>query len=214
MANAHDKPLLIALDCDGVLLDYGKAYSCAWGRAFGKAPTLSNASAYWPQDRWGVPLLSGAELERFRAVFDELFWSTIPPVTGALEACHQLVRAGFTLVCVTALDERNLNARRKNFRDFGFPLVDVIATPHSAPGRSPKADALNALKPVAFVDDFAPYLEGVDESIHKALILRDPEGSPNVGQALELANSTHANLQEFAEYWCSEIASKRDFGAI
>lgn len=192
----------ITLDCDGVLLDYGLAYGNAWERAFCEKPILSNPQSYWPMARWGVPMLSGEKLEHFRSVFDQGFWSTIPPVEGALEACQKLVDAGFYLVCVTALDEHNLPARKQNIQDLGFPIQDVIATPHATSGQSPKALVLNTLLPVAFVDDYAPYLEGVDPNIHKALIVRDPVGSPNVGEVLLLADSTHSDLQAFASWWC------------
>lgn len=198
---------VLAIDCDGVLLDYGQAYGMAWARAFGSAPTLVNPNAYWPMDRWGVPRLVGSELDQFRAVFDESFWNSIPAVAGAVEACHQLVRAGFVLVCVTALDDHNLEPRMKNLLDLGFPLSQVIATPHQAAGKSPKADVLNEMRPLAFVDDYAPYMHGVDVSIHKALIVRDPFGSPNAGEALNLVNSTHADLHSFADFWCSQHAA-------
>lgn len=154
-------------------------------------------------DRWGVPRLAGEKLEQFRNAFNDDFWSTIPAIDGAQEACHSLVSAGFELICVTALAEHNLSARKRNLNSLGFPIVDVIATDSTTVHQSPKADVLNALQPVAFVDDFAPYLVGVSKGIHKALVLREPEGSPNEGDALKLADSTHMNLVEFAERWCN-----------
>lgn len=194
----------IALDCDGVLLDYGQAYGKAWQQAFGDTPTLVSPNAYWPMVRWGVPRLEGESLEHFRCVFDQTFWSTIPPLEGALQACQELVDAGFNLVCVTALDEHYLPAREQNLRDLGFPIQEVIATPHSATIGSPKASVLNALMPAAFVDDYAPYLNGVHNFIHKALIVRDPVGSPNTGDVLQLADSTHADLHSFVSWWVHE----------
>lgn len=190
---------IIALDCDGVLLDYAVAYANAWFRAFGEHPTLKDPHAYWPMDRWGIPCLTGQELEQFRSVFNEEFWSTIPAIDGALESCHQLVSFGYELVCITALEERNLNARKRNLSDLGFPIAEVIATDNLVSHQSPKAAWLNRLKPIAFVDDFAPYLVGVSDEIHKALIVRDPVGSPNVGDALKHADSTHLSLRHFVE---------------
>jgi phosphoglycolate phosphatase-like HAD superfamily hydrolase len=191
----------IALDCDGVLLDYSTAYSIAWERAFGTRPVIQNDRAYWPMDRWGVPRLDGESLKRFRSVFDEEFWSSIPAVPGALEACHLLDSQGFQLVCVTALEPQFASARLQNLSDLGFPITQVITTGNDASASSPKAAALAALRPVAFVDDFAPYMVGVDECIHKALIVRDPVGSPNVGAALEHSHSQHADLLGFARWW-------------
>lgn len=42
---------VIALDADGVLLDYGLAYATAWPKAFGVYPRERDAKAYWPIDR-------------------------------------------------------------------------------------------------------------------------------------------------------------------
>ncbi len=191
----------IALDCDGVLLDYSTAYARAWERAFDTRPALQNDRAYWPMDRWGIPRLDGESLERFRSVFDEEFWRTIPAVPGAVEACHLLESQGIRLVCVTALDNQFASARFKNLNDLGFLIDQVITTGNDASVCSPKAAALASLKPVAFVDDFAPYLVGVDDGIHKALIVRDPVGSPNVGDALQHSHSQHDDLLGFARWW-------------
>lgn len=194
----------IALDCDGVLLDYSTAYAHAWQRAFGAHPVLQDERAYWPMDRWGIPRLVGESLERFRSVFDNEFWSSIPAVPGAIEACHLLKSHGYQLVCVTALDNRFASARLKNLSDLGFPITQIITTGNDASACSPKAEALAALNPLAFVDDYAPYMVGVDGRIHKALILRDPMGSPNVGAALEHSHSQHADLLGFAKWWTEQ----------
>jgi phosphoglycolate phosphatase-like HAD superfamily hydrolase len=191
----------IAIDCDGVLLDYSTAYANAWQRAFGTRPVLQDDRAYWPMDRWGIPRLVGEPLQRVRSVFDEEFWSTIPAVSGAVEACQILESHGYQLVCVTALEPQFASARFKNLTDLGFPIAQVITTGNDASIRSPKAAALAALKPVAFVDDYAPYLAGVDDRIYKALIVRDPIGSPNTGAAQAHSHSQHTDLLGFARWW-------------
>ncbi|MEY2859550.1 MAG: hypothetical protein RL392_8 [Pseudomonadota bacterium] len=206
-----DERNTIALDCDGVLLDYSTAYACAWERAFGVAPVLQNERAYWPMDRWGIPRLMGENLERFRSVFDEEFWSTIPAVAGAIAACHLLKSRGIRLVCVTALDDQFACARLRNLNDLGFPIEQVITTGNDASIGSPKAAALAILKPVAFVDDFAPYMVGVDDSIHKALIIRDPIGSPNIGKMLEHSHTQHDDLLGFARWWIAQSDNAPDY---
>jgi len=45
------KKPLIALDGDGVLLDYNLAYAKAWEKATGTYPLERDAKAYWPIDR-------------------------------------------------------------------------------------------------------------------------------------------------------------------
>jgi len=198
---------LIALDADGVLLDYHAGYRAAWGRAFGTAPDVADAEAYWPQDRFGVPRLDKDGRDSLRAEMDEPFWSSLPPILGALEACQRLTEAGFELICVSAVKDKYRDARARNLTEIGFPLSDVIAAPSKGTNdQSPKAAALEALGPVAFVDDYAPYLRGVGEHIHKALLLREPNGSPNVGENLKLAHSTHADLAAFTIWWLDKHA--------
>lgn len=192
---------VIALDADGVLLDYHLAYAAAWQRAFGEYPAERDPQAYWPMDRWAVPELRLFKRRRFRAEFGELFWSTVPAIPGALEACHQLREAGHELVCVSALEERFEAARLHNLRELGFPIERVIATGHRESARSPKADAVEAIAAVAFVDDYLPYFRGVASAIHTALVTRAPNGSPNEGPELGLASSVHQDLADFTRSW-------------
>ena len=192
---------LIALDCDGVLLDFQLGYASAWERAFGHRPLERDPLAYWPMDRWAVERLTPQRRPIFRAAFDEHFWTTMPPLAGALAACYRLHDAGFELVCVSALDLEFEAARQRNLRNLGFPIERVIATGNAEGARSPKADAIEALKPIAFVDDYVPYLRGLPADVHTALVLRAPNGSPNVGPELALAMSIHDDLAGFTEHW-------------
>jgi phosphoglycolate phosphatase-like HAD superfamily hydrolase len=191
----------IALDADGVLVDFHVGYALAWQRAFGEMPLERDPLAYWPIDRWQVERLSGERLARFRDHFDSHFWTTLPAIAGALPACHRLHDAGFELVCVSALEAEHEAARLRNLRDLGFPIERVIATGNAAGTRSPKADAMAMLAPVAFVDDYLPYLRGVSAEVHTALVLRAPNGSPNSGDEMNLAKSVHQDLAEFAAHW-------------
>ena len=192
---------LIALDADGVLLDFHLAYAGAWERAFGKAPAERDPLAYWPMDRWKVERLDEKRRVQFRASFDERFWATVPPIEGAVQACHRLHDAGFDLVCVSALELEYEDARLRNLKQLGFPIERVIATGNDAVERSPKADAIVALRPQAFVDDYLPYMRGVPIEVHTALVLRAPNGSPNTGDEMVLAKSVHQDLTGFVEHW-------------
>ena len=192
---------LIALDADGVLLDFHLGYAGAWRRAFGAHPVERDPQAYWPMDRWQVDRLDDAGRAHFRRHFDDEFWSSVPVIEGAVEACQRLHDAGYDLVCVSALEAEHEAARLRNLRSHGFPIERVVAT-GNAPGLlSPKVDAITALAPIAFVDDYLPYLFGVDRSIHCALIMRGPIGTPNAGPRLALAHSQHADLSAFAAWW-------------
>ncbi|WP_298833298.1 HAD family hydrolase [uncultured Piscinibacter sp.] len=194
---------VIALDADGVLLDFHLAYAAAWHRAFGEYPQERDPQAYWPMDRWNVPRLGLFKKSRFKAAFDEKFWSTVPALQGAVEACHRLHDAGYELVCVSAVEERFEAARKYNLRCLNFPIERVIATGHRETARSPKADAVESLGAEVFVDDYLPYFRGIPASVHTALVLRAPNGSPNTGPELELASSFHQDLPEFTRRWLS-----------
>lgn len=198
---------ILALDADGVLLDYNRAYAGVWQQVFGADPKEKDPHAYWALDRWDVERLNGDRLIRFRTKFDEGFWESVPAMPGAVDACLKLYDAGFSLVCVSALSERFAPARLRNLHQLGFPIEAVIATGELMVGKSPKADALHDLSPLAFVDDYLPYMEGVHSRIHTALILRDPNGSPNTGDALQNISSTHGNLPEFSDWWLEHRAS-------
>lgn len=194
------KPIIV-LDADGVLLDYHVSYRIAWQRAFQHLPRLKDANAYWPIDRWDVRKLYGDDLTHFRSFFDDTFWRTIPAIPGALDACNRLHDEGFELICVSALESRFENARLDNLQSLGFPIHRVIATPNSNGTISPKAKVLNSLQPVAFADDFLPYHRGVSKKIHKALITRETNGSPNIGADLKEVDSIHNSLAKFAAWW-------------
>lgn len=195
---------IIALDADGVLLDYGLAYAGAWRKAFGAYPRERDPLAYWPIDRWEVARLEGEELERLRRAFDEEFWASIPAIPDSVDACRQLAAAGYELVCVTALPEEFRAARERNLRIHGFPIDLVHATDNVLTEASPKADTLNTLQPAAFVDDYLPYFLGVDASIHRALVLRGATGSPNAGELLVHTDSRHVDLAGFVRWWLGE----------
>ena len=194
---------LIVLDADGVLVNYHIGYAKAWARAFpDEEVEVKDADAYMAIDRYGLRRLDAHDRGKLRAAMDREFWETLPPISGALEGCEALRAAGYRLVCVSAVKDIYRQAREKNLRNIGFPLDAVYATPNkSANGISPKVAVLQKLNPIAFVDDYAPYMRGVSDHIHKALILREPNGSPNVGKALELAHSTHKDLFAFAGWW-------------
>lgn len=194
------KPV-IALDADGVLVDYHTAYRNVWHKAFHNLPALKDPNAYWPIDRWDVHKLEGDELAHFRRFFDEEFWRTIPAINGAVDACNRLCDAGFELICVSALESTFEQARLENLKSLGFPIQRVIATSNATDGTSPKANALGVLNPVAFVDDYLPYHRGVPSKIHRALITRETNGTPNTGAELKNIDSRHIDLSAFSSWY-------------
>jgi phosphoglycolate phosphatase-like HAD superfamily hydrolase len=196
-----NRPIL-AIDADGVLVDLHMGYARAWRQAFGVSLAERDPQAYWPTDRWAVDPIDAEQRLLLRAQFERPeFWETLPAISGAVEACQRLHEAGYELVCVTALEARFQKARLNNLKALGFPIRRVMATGHVEGERSPKADAIKALRPVAFVDDYIAYMRGIPTEVHTALVLRAPNGSPNVGEDMKLARSVHQDLAAFADHW-------------
>lgn len=187
------------LTLGGVLLDCNLAYASVWLQAFGVYPRERNPHAYWALYRWDIELLDGVWLVQFRENFNERFWEGLPVLPGATQACKDLTSAGYLLVCVSALSEQFAKACQRNLKRLGLPIEVVIATGKVAEGRSPKADALHRLRPIALVDDYLPYMAGIRPCIHRALVTRDPNGSPNTGDSLLSVSSKHNNLREFSD---------------
>lgn len=193
-----NKRPLIALDCDGVLLDYSLAYASLWERAFGIKPKELNPDAYSHFDRWDVQRLSGENLQRLRDCMDWHFWSTMPPIKGAVEACHDLASMGYDLVCVTAIDHKNAKHRWENLVSLGFPIKEIYATgSDTVNGNSPKTEIINRLKPSYFVDDYANYFIGIGTDVRCVLVDRNWEDSPNRGKD-RLWDTSVRSMSDFA----------------
>lgn len=205
--SVEQKQNLLAFDADGVLIDYHHSYALAYERAFGTPMPVADPLAYWPKDRYGIPHLDGKRLARFKAQFHDELWGGMRALPGAVEALLSLRTAGFELVCVTAIRPEHRAARARNLLELGFPIDDVRSCHGTSHKVSPKAEALNRLRPAAFADDFLPYLRGVDPCIHGALIDRSPNGSPNSGPERHLARSAHPDVADFARFWLGQTSS-------
>lgn len=191
---------IVALDCDGVLLNYNAAYPKVWKKAFGEELLACKPGAYHASNEYGIELVAGTKREQFFSHFDDEAWSTMPAFPGALDASKALVKAGFTLVCVSSMPDQFAAARQRNLHALGFPIDLVIATGRIK-GSNPKLETLRKLKPVAFVDDLVHNFAGVDWPMHKALIDRGQSDSPNRDEDLQSADSLHGSLSDFVEWW-------------
>ena len=192
---------VIALDGDGVLIDYHEGYAMAWERAFGERPQVRDPQGYHPMDYWNVPRLGYSErLHLKEKGFTRDVWASMPAIAGAREACERLNAAGFSLVCVTAMSARYHKEREHNLHSLGFNVTRVYTAPHAGLG-NPKARIISKLSPVAFVDDYLPYLQGIPQSTWSALIEGRKNNSPNRLQGFKEPNSRHDSLIDFVQFW-------------
>lgn len=205
------KNKLIALDADGVMLDFDAAYVNLWEKVFGYRPKEINPDAYWAFDRYDVPYLSGDELVEFKKHFNDEFWLKIPAIPGAAEAVNRLYNAGYDVCCVSALPKDYAVARQLGLYRQGFPIMSVYAV--GAPVNAVqfhannKVTVLNSLKPICFVDDYLPYHEGVSAATIKVLIDRNPIKSPNRDPELQKrikVDHKVKNLVEFVDWFLTE----------
>lgn len=201
--------ILIAIDADGVLVDYHQAYKQAWLQAFGEDLHDINPQAYWAKDRFAAKQLNLAERKQLRDAMGYDFWAQMQALPGAQQACQELKAAGHRLVCVTALHANFQQAREHNLRQLGFDFDEVVATGNEPTHNwaSPKAEAIRRLQADYLIDDYAPYFRGLEASnVHKALVTREALMSPNTGDVLSLVDSSHVNLWAFSQ-WLSKSLS-------
>ncbi|CAF0939112.1 unnamed protein product [Rotaria sordida] len=164
---------IIALDCDGVLLDTHSAFAQLYTKTFGKELAIVSPKSYSAKKLYGVEF-TPEEHNQFKTAHEAEGWRMMPPLDGALEACLMLHNAGYELVCVTAMPGRFLNDRLENFRLHGFPIDKVISTGYDPidPTNNPKKQTIEALKPVVFVDDLRRNLKDI-EGEHTKLVFID-----------------------------------------
>ena len=186
---------LFALDADGVLVDYRKAFGQAWHAHFGELLQVQDPLAFTASRYWGVEFPHREH--SFWRTFDELdLWAKMEPIEGAVEACQRLHTLGYELVCVTSMPFHHAERRQVNLTSHGFPIQQVIACGRVDAARSgkkdpsinPKKETLMALQPSWFVDDEWRKLQGL-EGIGLGMI--DPGYSEGINEHADHTLLTH-----------------------
>ncbi|CAF2127128.1 unnamed protein product [Rotaria magnacalcarata] len=170
----NQKPI-IALDCDGVLLDSHATFAQIYEKVFGKQLTVVSPKSYHASTVYDVTF-TAEEKNRFYEVWDAEGWRTMPMIDGALQACNLLHEAGYELVCVTAMPTCFTEHRLENFRSHGFPIDRVISTGYDQenPKNNPKRNTIEAMHPVAFVDDLRRNFKDI-QGVHTKFVFIDKE---------------------------------------
>ena len=187
---------IIALDADGVLVDYNEAYARCWYRAFGEKLTIKNRDAYYAYNQYDCKFTSDEQKAQFDLFKDtDEFWSDMGLFPEVFTACHILVNEGYELVCVTKMDNEFKAARVHNFVSYGLPISETYCV-------NDKRETLYKLQPLALVDDKDENFEGHEESMmHCALVDRNQYDSPNFAHEDWRADSYHDSLRSFVDYW-------------
>ncbi|CAF1601469.1 unnamed protein product [Didymodactylos carnosus] len=186
LSSITNKKPIIALDCDGVLLDHHAAFAQIYEKTFGKQLTVVSPNSLFSANMYGVQF-TPEEKCQFYAVWDDIAWRTMPMLDGALQACLLLHQVGYELVCVTAMPPAFTEHRLENFRLYGFPIDRVISTDYDRinPSNNPKKQTIEELHPVVFVDDKKRNFKNI-QGVHTRFVYidrqchDDPEKNENI----------------------------------
>ncbi|CAF1031986.1 unnamed protein product [Rotaria sordida] len=172
LTNTNQK-LIIALDCDGVLLDYHTTFAQIYEKTFRKQLTIVSPNSYHARDMYGVQFTDEEKIE-FNKIWDEYGWKTMPMYDGSLQACLLLHQAGYELVCVTAMPPQFVEHRLGNFRLHGFPIDKVISSGYDKDNfnNNPKRKIIEDLHPIVFVDDLRRNFKDIQQ-VHTKFIFID-----------------------------------------
>lgn len=190
----------IALDCDGVLLNYNEAYKKLWFDAFnGEVLEVADPNAYWAEDMYRARHLQGAEYEHWSRIKEKAnFWGNMQPLPGAVEAVERIKDSGYQVIVVTAMNPKFIGSRTKNLQDLGFKIDGIWAVKRVG-DENPKAPFINALQPSYFVDDYHEYLKEISLNVNTVLIEPGKNGSPNLDADPQDFNQIFPSLLTFVE---------------
>lgn len=195
------KKRIIALDADGVLLNYNRAAFHVWTRAFGQEPTVKDPNAYHFRNAYNIDLTDPEINSQYYRTFAKTGWRSMEALPHALEGCQMLKDMGYELHVVSSMPGAFQAQRHANLLDLGMPIESVTATGRAKGGGNPKLEALLAMAPVAFVDDLLSNFEGVHDKMHCALLHWDSVDNPNEAHEYRMKASSHPNMVDFAQYW-------------
>jgi hypothetical protein len=139
----------VVLDVDGVMVDYYAAIREVGSAVLGRV-LVETSLAPSALHRFG---LSEKEygLVRERLYTHPRGWRNMTPLPGAVEAVRHLRSAGFDVVFLTACPMKARALREENLIGLGLSDCTVLCVEESDPDN--KGAVLEALRPLAFVDD-------------------------------------------------------------
>lgn len=146
-----------AVDVDGVLLDFDRAFATVGSSALGR-PLIKRNTSYYLAERYG---LGPAEVSRVWAAMDDhpMGWQGMPLLPGAANAMSRLKRLGLNLHIVTGINERLVQTRLANLLAHSIEVdsIDCVGEGHQS-----KVASLLKYRPIMFVDDRLRLLEEAD----------------------------------------------------
>lgn len=159
----------IALDTDGVLLDFMPAFDKAAAIVLGRPIIIQqdeyNMDYYYLSKRISVTQEQVEEILEYMQT--SRMYENLAALKGAKEGVKAIEEAGFNICIVTALPEQAKLMRRNNLRNvLGLEPQEIYCV---GMGMS-KAEILKELKPDVFMDDRIEYLASAPFIYHLAWV--------------------------------------------
>lgn len=193
------KNKIIALDCDGVLLNYNEAYGRALEQFLGIKPNIVSPESYFCHNYFDVKLKPEQKTEFFK-FFNDKGWATMTDLPQSIEATKKLRQDGYKIIVVTSMPKMAQEMRHQNLLNLGFAIDATIATGKKQNNINPKKSYIEVLSPEYFVDDLVENFHNIDSPTHFVLVDNEAPDSPNLNFEHNVKlHSTHNNLWDFVE---------------
>lgn len=190
---------LVALDADGVILDYNQTYAQMFKKAYGIELKVVNPLSYAAFECFAMKKQDPEMVKDFHQRLHHLgMWREMSAFPGALDAVKMMTTKGYRCICVTSMPKQFAHHRLENLQTLGFPINEVIATNHSN-RINPKKSYIEALHPAYFVDDILKNFEDLNVQTELVFLDNGFEDTPNKSQQHQYAHRTVKSLKEFAQ---------------
>ena len=160
---------VIALDVDGVLLDFMPAFEKAAEEVFGRKMDIHKDE--YKMDYYHLSKRINTSEEEVAKVLNYMIetgvYANLKPLPGAIEAVKAIQEAGFKIAIVTALPEAAKESRLLNLKNYLGLVPDEI---HCVGMGMSKGDKLREINPDVFIDDRIDYLASAPFIYHLAWV--------------------------------------------
>lgn len=146
--------MIIALDVDGVLLDYAGSLDL-WMRSHFSYMTPAKQNIYALHERYNIPHLYMEPLANLFAESEH--FRTLSPYRNAIPNVRKLYEAGHRLVAVTACNSTEIT-KKLRYENLEARFGNAISEVHFVGVDRPKREVLAKLRPDAFVDDLPEHI--------------------------------------------------------
>lgn len=197
---------IVLIDCDGVLLDYNKAFAECYAKAYSVDLKVVFPRAYTAVKEYGIDMTKHNSYDDIYRDIEHLqMWRNMPALSGSVEAINRLVNKGYDVRCLTSMPPKYELDRLHNLQKLGFKIDKVYAVDRKIAKSqgidNPKLEIIKSTNAIAFIDDLMKNFtecEGVQTELYWLDNQHPLEDNPNTGY-----DTSHVkrviSLHEFVE---------------